>query len=108
MGVRTQALLTTIGGLGRVGEAKAQCSCHRAPSAIHRRMVSICFGVTDLCEYSGGMHLLFSACVSLWMTRLASGFPGTIGMPLFLCEKAISFLSSRNPAIRVPSSGPWH
>ena len=63
IGVFTQVLLMTAGGCGRTGAVKAQCSFHVAPSATHRLSVSICFGVSVLCEDSGGIRRAFCSCV---------------------------------------------
>ena len=53
IGTSTQVLFTTAGGCGRTGAVNAQCSFHVAPSATQRLSVSICFGVSVLCEDSG-------------------------------------------------------
>ena len=63
MGVRAQVLLMTGGGDGREGGVKDQCSFQGAPSATQRFRVSICFGVSVLCEDSGGMRRAFCSCV---------------------------------------------
>jgi hypothetical protein len=41
------------------------------------------------------------------ISKLSSGFPGTMIAPFFRVANAPSLTSSRTSAIRVPLSGPW-
>ena len=71
-------------------------------------MVSFCAAVRSLWIDAGGICRAGLSAKIRCTTRLASGSPGTIGVPLRRGLTASSRRSSRMPTIRELSSGPWH
>ena len=72
-------------------------------------IVSICAGVIVLCSFGGGITSSLSFAVSRFTSSLSPGLPGTIAVsPDSAGFTAVSRVSSRSPALRFSSSGPWH
>ena len=81
---------------------------HDAPCSTHLRSVSICCAVNCLPNFFGGILASGSSVSSRSIRSLSSGFPGTTAAPPDLSLASIpSLVSSRKPALRCLSSGPW-
>ena len=103
-----QPAFLTAGSAGLLGGSKAQCVDHVAPCSTQRRSTATWSAVSCLPLFLGGMCSSGSSLSIRTISSLSSGLPGTIARPpLSSLANAPSFVSSRRPALRVLSSGPW-
>ena len=106
--VTGHVVFLTAGSGGLPGTSKAQCALVGAPCSTHRRSMAICAAVNCLPLFLDGIRSSGSSFSIRSMRSLSSGLPGTIATPPPLSLlKAPSFVSSRSPALRFRSSGPW-
>ena len=109
MGLRDHAVFLTAGSSALRGGSKAQCVVQAAPSSIHRRSRSICWAESCFPDLLGGIFNSGSSLSRRKTRSLSSGLPATIAAPPDLSlANAPSLVSSRRPALRARSSGPWH
>ena len=103
-----QAASLTAGSAGFCGGLNAQCLVQVAPCSTHRRSTATCSGVSGLPVFFGGICRSGSWLSIRAISSLSPGLPGTIARPpLSSSANAPSWVSSRSPALRALSSGPW-
>ena len=103
-----QPAFLTDGSAGFLGASNAQCVDQVAPCSTHRRKMATWSAVSCLPLFLGGMCRSGSSLSIRTISSLSSGLPGAIARPPSLSlANAPSFVSSRRPALRALSSGPW-